>query len=93
MKQIQVYNVYVYFQVGREHLSEHMRESVEKSGALKNPRKCLIGVRSAENQVMPSHLVAWYISQGMKVKLHRFIQRQTMCYVHRIYEHNNQVLQ
>lgn len=53
--------------VGREHLNDNMRILCEQKGALKQPRKCLLGTYSAENIWVFSPMVQFWRSIGLEV--------------------------
>ena len=54
-------------EVSREHLSEHMREFAEESGALKQPQKMLIGSLFGKKILLLSTLVQWYLKHGLRI--------------------------
>ena len=54
-------------EVGREHISETMRQLAEERGYLPKPRRCLIGSYFGEKILLATPLLRWYLEQGLEV--------------------------
>ena len=53
--------------IGRDQLSEHMREYVLETGTLKQPRRTLIASFHGEKILLTTPLLKWYLEQGLIV--------------------------
>ena len=54
-------------EVGREHISDYMRNIAETQGFLPRPRRCLIGSYFGEKILLTTPLLKWYLEEGLAV--------------------------
>jgi hypothetical protein len=54
-------------EIGREHLSDHMREFAEDNECLTRPQRMLVGSLFGKKILLASPLVRWYLQQGLRI--------------------------
>ena len=50
-----------------DEMGNHMQEHIEKQNLSKQPRRLLVGVMQAEQILLATPLLKWYLNHGMKV--------------------------
>ena len=66
-KFIEMTPIFKNIEVGREHISEYMKNLAETQGYLPRPRRCLIGSYFGEKILLATPLLKWYVEQGLEV--------------------------
>ena len=66
-KFIEMTPIFKNIEVGREHISDYMKNIAETQGFLPRPRRCLIGSYFGDKILLATPLLKWYLEQGLVV--------------------------